>query len=475
MTPWLQHLGLYGGGMSITALGFWLLYILGVGAAVLAPLAGVLLYILSYHMNPEYQWWGQSVRAAGLRTSMIIVIAIVIGLVIRRPRFRGIGRQFSAPIVFAMGLVLLALASLTWGYGVSARGAYQAEKFAKVMIFVLILIRCVRHPNHYHAAIGAWIGGVLFVSYQAWGNVGIHENGRLSLGIGGPDFSESGDLAAHMVASLPLIGAMFFMARRWWSRGILLVSGALAVNTIILTRTRNALVALAAMCVFSVFSLPRGQRLKGWLAMAVGVVLAIQLTDAGWWDRMATIAEHQDASATARIKYWHAAIAMCADHPFGIGLGNFQEVVKEYVPGLTIHRSAHNTYMECLAELGHLGLALLVMTLVATLSRLSHVRRESLTLDAEVPVRVGLWESRFHLGWHTMALRTALVGYLASAAFTTRLCGEDFWILIGLAACLDNVTAYMRHQADEPAPVPTLTNEGLLPDVAVSPLARAAK
>ena len=453
--------------MSITALGFWLLYILGVGAAVLAPLAGVLVYILTYHMNPEYQWWGQSVRAAGLRTSMMIVVAIVMGLIIRRPRFAGIGRQFSAPIVFAVGLVLLALASLTWGYGISERGAYQAEKFTKVMIFVLILIRCVRHPNHYQAVIGAWIGGVLFVGYQAWGNVGVHESGRLSLGIGGPDFSESGDLAAHMVASLPLIGAMFFMARRWWSRGILLVSGALAVNTIILTRTRNALVALAAMCVVAVFSLPRGQRLKGWLAIAVGGVLAVQLTDPGWWDRMATIVEHDDASATARITYWHAAMAMSVDHPFGIGLGNFQQVVKTYVPGLTIYRSAHNTYVECLAELGYLGLALLVMVLVATLARLSHVRRESLALEPDLSIRVGLWESNFHLGWHTMALRTALVGYLASAAFTTRLCGEDFWILIGLAACLVNVAAYMRHQAGQPSPVRTVTSEGILPDGAV--------
>ena len=86
-TPALEQHGFCGFEMSLTAIGFWLLYISGVGAALLTPLAGVLLYILVYHLNPEYQWWGESVRATGLRTSMTVIVAIAIGLALRWPRF----------------------------------------------------------------------------------------------------------------------------------------------------------------------------------------------------------------------------------------------------------------------------------------------------------------------------------------------------------------------------------------------------
>jgi len=446
--PQLDDQDFYGGAMPLTAIGFWLLYISGVGAALVTPLAGVLLYILVYHLNPEYQWWGEGIRAVGLRTSLTVIIAVMIGLVLRYKRYRGLARQFPMPIVWALGLVLLAIASMTWGYGFSERGALLAEKIVKVMIFVLILIRCVREPKHYHLVIIAWLCGVFYIGYQAFGNVGIHRSGRLAAGLGGPDFGESSGLAVHLVSTLPLIGAMFFMARRWWSRGFILLLGALSVNTIILTRTRNAIVGLLAMGVVAVLSLPRGYRRKGWAAIAVGALLAFQLTDPGWWDRMSTISNyHRDASAAKRLDYWRAAVEMAGRHPLGIGLGNFHEVVKDYTPGLRAARSAHSTYFECLAEFGYPGLALFAMVSLLTLRRLNRVRREANHIESDFPIDIGGCRMRFHLGWHAMALRAGLCGYLACGIFTTRLWTEDFWILIGLACCLVNVTRHIREHA----------------------------
>jgi len=65
-----------------------------------------------------------------------------------------------------------------------------------------------------------------------------------------------------------------------------------------------------------------------------------------------------------------------------------------------------------------------------------------------LPIDVAQRPMRFHLGWHAMALRTALVGYLACGLFTTRLYTEGFWILVGLACCLDNVAAGIFAQTD---------------------------
>jgi len=445
--------------MALTAIAFWIVYIAGVLASTALPLVGVLLYILVYHLNPDDQWWGQSVRDLGLRTSLIVVVATAVGIAVRLPRFRDGERQFPLPLLAILALVVLSWASLSWGYGASERGFGQAEKFTKVFIFLLILVRCVRTPTHYQAVILAWILGVAYIGYQAWGGAGVHVSGRLAYGVGGPDFAESSDLAVHLVATLPLIGAMYFMSRATWLRVFMLVVGALAVNTIVLTRTRNALVGLACMGLTAALSLPRGYRLRGVVAICIGGALAVQLADPGFWTRMRTVWEYsQDDSALNRLTYWSAAARMAFEHPLGIGIGNFHYAVRDYVEGLDKFRSAHSTYMECFAELGAPGLALLVLLLFVTMRRTSEALRFANRRRDLAVAPLASRFSNFDLGWHAMALRAGLAGYLASAAFTTRIWAEDFWILIGLAACLDNVRRSLaetsRAEVEAPAAAP---------------------
>lgn len=440
--------------MPLTELAFWVLYVGGLLAAVWRPLAGVLLYILVYHLNPENQWWGESVRGLGLRTSLIVAGATVVGLLLRWPRLRRPARQFPLPILLMIALAAYAVLGLVYTGEHGPRSLYQTEKFLKILIFVLILIRCVRTPADVHCALLAWLAGVGYIGYQAWGKVGVWRAGRLDWGLGGPDFAESSDLSAHLIATLPMIGAAFFMARGWLGRTAALLLGALAVNALIMTRTRNALVGLLAICAAAVLALPRGYRVRGGAAVLLGLVLTAQLADPGWWRRMESIADYRsDAAVMERLRYWSAAVAMALDQPLGIGAGNFQEQVRAYVPGLLMERSAHNTFLECLAELGLPGFLMLVVLVATTLARLWRVRRTATRLDPVVPLRIGVWRTRFHLGWHACALLLGLIGYLACGMFTTRLWAEDFWLLIGLSCCLVNVAAEMQHASrQDPAP-----------------------
>lgn len=434
--------------MSLTVIAFWITYIAGTCAALFNPIAGIALYILVYHLNPETQWWGDSVRALGLRTSFVVAAATGLGMLVRQPPLAHGARQLQAPFVLAVFFGLWALGSLVWGLGISERGDYLAEKFVKTLVILFILIRCVRTPLHYHIVIVSWLVGLAYLGYEATGGAGLVERGRLTAGLGGPDFNDSSGLAVHMVSALPLIGAMFFMARTWWGRAAALVVGALAVNTIIATRTRNVLVGLGVMVVSGLLSLPRGYRLKGFAAVIVGALLSLRLADPGWWERMATTFNYeQDASATSRLVLWKAAFQMASDYPFGIGLGNFHQTVMDYVADLNVVRSAHNTVIACLAELGWPGLFVFLLILGLSLHRLKNLRRLARLWPDYTEIQFYHWRSRFHLGWHAMALRTALLGYLACALFTTRLFTEDLWLMLGLAMCLANVGRYVAADA----------------------------
>ena len=124
--------------IPLTALVFWLIYITGTGAALLYPLTGVLLYILVYHLHPETQWWGHSIRAIGLRTSMTVAVAIVIGILARRPRFGPGGRQFPLPFALSITLVLLALGIQFATGHVSV--AVVATAFALLFLMTLLFL-----------------------------------------------------------------------------------------------------------------------------------------------------------------------------------------------------------------------------------------------------------------------------------------------------------------------------------------------
>ena len=270
--------------MSLTAVVFFVVYLGGLGTALLYPLAGVLLYILVYHLNPETQWWGESVRATGLRLSMTVAVATMIGIVLRRPHLGKGGQQIPITVAMTIALILLAWTSFAWGDGPTSRGLYQAEKFGKVLVFVLLMIRCVSRPQHYHLLVVAWIIGVFYIGYEAYGHVGVSLDGRLTQGLGGPDFNDSGSLALHLLVSLPFIGAMFFMERRWWARAFLLATGALAINAIVLTRTRSALLGIAVICIVGVLSLPRGARPEGFLWLshwALSCPFSLPIPDGG--------------------------------------------------------------------------------------------------------------------------------------------------------------------------------------------------
>lgn len=92
------------------------------------------------------------------------------------------------------------------------------------------------------------------------------------------------------------------------------------------------------------------------------------------------------ASGNGRAAYWRVAGRMIGSEPIlGDGAGSFGRVWTRERPVANEARDAHNLYLETLAELGPVGLALLLAVLTAPLSALRRVRR-----DPSAPAAAGV-------------------------------------------------------------------------------------
>ena len=143
------------------------------------------------------------------------------------------------------------------------------------------------------------------------------------------------------------------------------------------TRTvRLALAALAAMlCVALLLTSSRG----AWLATLLGTGVLVAARAQGQrrrWIRAAVvigavglaIVVATRASLGDRPHYWRSAIADVSEHPaLGSGAGTFDDYWLLHRPVPAYVRDAHSLYLETAAELGVVGLALLLCALAAPL------------------------------------------------------------------------------------------------------------
>ena len=453
--------------MSPTEIVFWLVFLGGNIMAMFNPTYGVLLYILVYCLNPEMQWWGANVRLLELRTSFLVAMSTSIGLLINWQRLRRGESQFRLMYVLMLGFLLYCfLVSMT---GLQPLGSEHSrpriDKLMRICIFVFLMTRVIRDVVRFRWLMWSWMAGTIYIGYQAWGGVGGVESGRLSSRLGGSDFNQSSGLAAHMVAMTAMAGFLFFSSQTRRGKFFALLAAACAVNTIILTRTRNALPGLVFLVFFGIMRLPRGVRLKCGFGIAVGLVLAVQLTDQGWWERMATLrTPNQDLSITRRYDYWRAAVEMASEYPWGVGVGNFRNLVPDYVDGLQIGRSAHSTYFQCLAELGWPGLMLYLSVLAAAMYHFEYARRVGRVWVTLPKSRSSLAAELRELHLLATANEVGACGFLVSAAFTSRLWVEGLWVVLAMGCCLHNISvtlrARVREAEDAPkadaAPVPAM-------------------
>jgi len=145
----------------------------------------------------------------------------------------------------------------------------------------------------------------------------------------------------------------------------------------------------------------------------------------------------------SRLLIWRQDIGMVLQRPIGYGLGS-AELVNGLAGGQ--YRTAHNSFVQVLVELGGLGLLFYVVVLYTTWSELGRVTR-----IAQEP-----WagEEEQKAALYARALRTALIGNVAAGLFLSQAYSEGLWMLVATAATLVRVRIPVPHSNATVGPKP---------------------
>ncbi|MFH0852168.1 MAG: O-antigen ligase family protein [bacterium] len=90
--------------------------------------------------------------------------------------------------------------------------------------------------------------------------------------------------------------------------------------------------------------------------------------DVSFFERAKSISDLDEISNKSRLQIWRASISSLAQHPMlGVGLGNYITVLNEDVSAVKKGASAHNLYLDFAAEIGILGVLILLAIFVEIL------------------------------------------------------------------------------------------------------------
>jgi O-antigen ligase len=277
------------------------------------------------------------------------------------------------------------------------------------------------------------------------------------------------DLAMNMVTFLPLAAMIAIMRGRMLPR---LTAGAITVlmiATIIFTKSRGALLGLAAVFVVLILEGRKLRRGLGVMAV-VGALVAVPLMPSWFWTRLISITDaEQDESGSREARKtlmregWEAFI----EHPLtGVGAGQF----KNYNPPDRDEawRETHNVTLQIAAELGIFGLiAFLVLIWQAAAALLWTRRMFSIANSRARPPTAGPGtvpvtdafrpEEREWMRLHTVAMSASLVGWFVCAQFGSVGYYWTFYYLLALIVAARELTRdriVAAHKAMQPAARP---------------------
>ena len=189
-------------------------------------------------------------------------------------------------------------------------------------------------------------------------------------------FDNPNTFAEVLILLLPLVLALIFCSRHWWSK--LMASGVFVIGAAALgmTYSRASWVGMACAMVVMVF-LWKPRLIPGFVVLSC---LAIPFLPDTIWNRILTIANPADSSTASRIPLYEAAVEVIKQSPVtGAGLGT--AATQDYIRDFNLYHGdapfvhAHNFYLQVWIEAGLLGIVGFVGSMLWNIKRAAHTVR----------------------------------------------------------------------------------------------------
>jgi len=430
--------------MAITPLFIAALFAALFFGALLNPTLGVLGYLSVYLFYDPSLWWFKSIAIYLTRPSLVASIFLFIGCLLHRDKIDWhISRR---EIQFYLFLGTAWLVSIVFGVGMHEESWWALEKITKMFIFIFLLLRVVHTLDGFKLLILGYILGAVFLAYQAH-DIGEFHGGRLE-NMGGLDFREANAFALFMAFGITLLGFQLLKGA-WWKKVLYVMAIAAMLDTIVLTQSRAAFMGIVLASPYVLLSAPQKYRKRIYLCVTLGAVLFFMLSDTYFIDRMdtihdeakqlETITNETQAEKLSRIDFWKASVRIFTDHPFGIGVRNFENIVPYYNPR-NPGMDAHNTYVLCYTEIGIIGIILFMVIIIEAFFQLRRIRRMIKGTPYEQEISI-----------FAVSLGTSLLIYLLGGFMShSYLYNEITWMLFALPICLENATRKLIDTADVP-------------------------
>lgn len=430
--------------MSFTVVLIYTTFIVLFIGSLWKPILGVLGYLAVYMLyNPDI-WWGATFEHYLPRPSLVAVLFLIAGTFIHREKLNWTLSRREIEFYLFLGTVWFV--SLFFGIGIEDNNWIYLMKMTKLFVFVFFFIRVVNSSNHYKLVIWTFILGAALLAYHAHGlSSGYFADGRLNA-IGGIDFGEANGFACFQALAITFLGVQF-LRDSMWKKVIYVIGIAFMLNTIILTQSRSVFLGIMMAVPYVLFRTPLKYRKQVYVSVMLAAVLFFMLADVKFFNRMDTIQhqfENQIVNAQeeeiSRIDFWRASVLMFMDHPFGVGIKNFEKMVPYYDPR-NKGMDAHNTYVLCYSEIGILGIALFLIIIGETFLQIRRIRLAVKDTPHEEDITL-----------HTLAITSVLIIYLLGYMTThSNLYTEMLWILLAMPICLENATQKLLESENETA------------------------
>jgi O-antigen ligase len=344
------------------------------------------------------------------------------------------------PLISWLAVAFLAWVALSSLWAESSSDTLTVlMQYALDALLFLIVFEAVRAPAHVKGLLAALVaGGAMAAAYGvvaapdassvATSPTAASQLDRLRGTIADPN-----QLAAVLVVALVLALALAAVTRSPARRLLLLGAGGLVLLSVFLTASRGGVVGLIAALAAGIV-LARGHRVAAVgcaLAVAAASVVCVALFDPGVVQRYSTA-----DGGSGRTDIWKVGWRMVEANPIvGVGGGNFRDASPQYVlaePGAIANSDiiidqphfAHNVYLEVLAELGGVGLALFLTLIGAAIGTgVQAARRFAQTGDSSMELL-------------SRAVVVALVALLAMDFFLSDQYSKQLWLLLALCPAL---------------------------------------